>query len=214
MTAKKTLMRLAAKVAYLPFLFLRRIENVILHWYYASTACLGMRTVLGENGKIINIQNNPESIRVGKDCVINGELTVFAHAGQIVIGDWCYIGEGTRIWSSCRISIGDRVLIAHNVNVHDTNSHPIDALDRHRHFVNIKQSGHPERIQSIKAAEVVIEDDVWIGLNSIIMKGVTIGRGSIVAAGSIVTTDIPRNCLYVNGKQVRKLDVVLPNSAG
>ena len=48
---------------------------------------------------------------------------------------------------------------------------------------------------SYKSKPIVIEDNVWIGVNVLILKGVTIGHGSVIAAGSIVTRDIPCNCL-------------------
>jgi acetyltransferase-like isoleucine patch superfamily enzyme len=82
------------------------------------------------------------------------------------------------------------VLISHGVNIHDTNSHPIDAEARHAHFRHIIQYGHPRSDIDIKAAPIIIGDDVWIGFGAIILKGVTIGKGAIVAAGALVTRDV------------------------
>ena len=82
-------------------------------------------------------------------------------------------------------------MISHNVNIADTNSHEIDALERHTSFKEIMQEGKHPDYPTVKTKPIIIEDDVWIGFNSIILKGVTIGKGAIIAAGSVVTKDIP-----------------------
>lgn len=139
--------------------------------------------------RVVNLRNNRVLIKIGANTVVRGELLIYMHGGSIDIGDYCYIGEDSRIWSANRIYIGDRVLIAHNVNIHDSNDHPIDPLERHEHYKKIITTGHPKQV-NMKSAEINIEDDVWIGFNSIILKGVTIGRGSIIAAGTLVNRDI------------------------
>ncbi|MDB9521111.1 acyltransferase [Dolichospermum circinale CS-1225] len=151
-----------------------------------------MSTRLLGCGRIHNLSNKPDLISIGSNSVIKGELLIFAHAGQIKIGKDCYVGEGTRIWSANSITIGDRVLISHNVNIHDTNSHSLDTKLRHEHFIKILSYGHPQNNDfDIYSEPLFIEDDVWIGFNSTILKGVKIGRGAIVAAGSVVTKDVP-----------------------
>lgn len=117
---------------------------------------------------------------------------VFADAGKITIGRDCYVGDGTRIWSAEAITIGDRIQISHNVNIHDTNSHSTDAILRHQHFIDILSDGRVNTKNfEIQSRTIVIEDDVWIGFNATILKGVRICKGAIVAAGSVVTTDVP-----------------------
>ncbi len=114
---------------------------------------------------------------------------MFAHGGRILFGEWCFVGEGTRVWSASSVTIGDRVLISHGVNIHDCDSHPRDPAERHRHYRELRESGHPRTLDSVPNAPVVIGDDAWIGFNATVLKGVTIGARSIVAAGSIVTAD-------------------------
>lgn len=138
-----------------------------------------------------NLRGDARRICIGSDTVVRGELLVFAHEGAVSIGHGCYVGEGTRIWSSANIVIGNRVLISHDVDIHDTNSHPIDAQERHQHFMRIMQVGHPRSDVRIAAKPITIEDDVWIGFGASILKGVTIGRGAIVAACSVVVADVP-----------------------
>ncbi len=142
------------------------------------------------SARIENISKKKDNIIIGKNSLIKGELLIFAHCGRIEIGDYCFIGEYTKIWSSESIKIGDRVLISHNVNIHDTNSHPIDLLERHEHFKNIIFKGHPISGIFLNEKKITICDDVWIGFNSIILKGITLGKGSIVAAGSVVVNDV------------------------
>jgi acetyltransferase-like isoleucine patch superfamily enzyme len=140
---------------------------------------------------VTNILGDRQAIRIGRNTVVAGQLLTFGHSGDIEIGEWCFVGPGSRIWSAASIRIGNRVLISHNVNVHDSDSHPLDAAERHEQYVEIVQSGHPRQAGSIRAAPVVIGDDAWIGFNSTVLKGVTIGPGAIVAAGSVVTGDVP-----------------------
>ena len=105
------------------------------------------------------------------------------------MGEYCYLGQDSRIWSSCSVYIGDRVLIAHHVTILDNQTHPTDPQDRHEHFKRIITTGHPWQID-LEERPVRIEDDAWIGCNCIVLPGVTIGRGAIVGAGSVVTKDV------------------------
>ncbi len=141
-------------------------------------------------------QEAENKIKIGRDTIIRGELLVFRHGGEIGIGDHCIVGHGSRIWSSKSINIGDRVLIAHNVNIHDNVSHPLDSKERHEDFVHIVKHGLQNNV-NLKEQEIVIEDDVWIGFNATIMKGVTIGKGAIIGANTVITKDIPPYAVVV-----------------
>lgn len=126
---------------------------------------------------------------------------VYAHAGKIELGSWCYVGIRSEIWSMNSVRIGDRVLISHDCNIHDGDGHSLDAAARHYHFRTIIQKGHPKDpadMEDVKSAPVVIEDDVWISFGVTILKGVRIGAGSVIAARSIVTQDVPSGVLYRN----------------
>ncbi len=129
-------------------------------------------------------------IQVGRSSLVAGELLVFAHGGGISIGEWCYVGEGARIWSSSSVRIGDRVLISHNVNIFDSMTHPVGARQRHEQFRSIMTSGHPKVID-LGERPVVLEDDVWIGAAASVLRGVTVGAGSVVATGAVVTKSVP-----------------------
>jgi acetyltransferase-like isoleucine patch superfamily enzyme len=170
-----------------------------------SSAELGHGSRLLEGANVYNIRKVRESIWIGKNSLIGGDLLTFAHGGEIRIGDWCYVGKGSHIWSGASVRIGDRVLISHGVNIHDCDSHPKDAGDRHRQFVQIATRGHPIDIRTIASEPIRIDDDVWIGFNASIMKGVVIGARSIIAAGSIVTRSVPPDSMVV-GSNLRQIN--------
>lgn len=197
------LYRWLGEILWAPFRMIQASENALRSFRFrtAARAQRGVRFL--PSARVLNIGNRREAITIGANSVIAGELLTFRHGGAIKIGDWCYVGEGSRIWSAECIVIGNRVLIAHNVNIHDSNSHPLDAPERHRHFREIAQRGHPQKIENILSSQVIIEDDVWIGFNVIILKGVTIGRGSVIGAGSIVTKDLPPFSRYVKDDLIK-----------
>lgn len=145
--------------------------------------------VIHPSSVIDNMRNDATLIRIGPNSHILGQLLLFAHGGEIEVGQDCFIGEDSKIWSAEKVTIGNRVLISHGVNIFDSLTHPINATKRHQQFLEIISSGHPESID-LDEAEVMINDDVWIGAMSIILKGVTIGEGAIIGAGSVVTKDV------------------------
>jgi acetyltransferase-like isoleucine patch superfamily enzyme len=140
---------------------------------------------------IVNPQGKRAAIRVGAGTHLYGRLLVFPKSGEIVIGAHCYIGPGAQIWSAGRVTIGDRVFMSHGVNVHDNNAHPMSARLRHIQFVHAVSPQVDEAFAAIRMAPVVIEDDAWVGFNATVLKGVTIGRGAVVGAASVVTADVP-----------------------
>ena len=162
---------------------------------------------LGSSARIRNIRGHSQYIRVGGHTLIAGELLVFAHGGHISVGEWCYIGEGARIWSSDLVNIGDRVLISHNVNIFDSMTHPLNARERHAHFKAILLTGHPMDT-NLGERPVIIGNDVWVGANSCILRGVTVGEGAIVGAGAVVIHDVTPYTIVAGNpaRVIRELD--------
>ncbi|MEZ4731732.1 MAG: DapH/DapD/GlmU-related protein [Caldilineaceae bacterium] len=108
---------------------------------------------------------------------------------------------GVMLVAAERIVIGDRVQVGANSTIVDTDFHPLTAEGRARDFL---AGAH---------APIVIEDDIFIGMQSLILKGVTIGRGSVVGAGSVVTRDVPPG-VVVAGKPavvVKELESLMEN---
>lgn len=167
------------------------------NWHYLMRRALGRPTCIADRSarllttaRIINIGGPSERIRIGRCSIVAGELLVFPHGGRITIGDWCFVGPQTRIWSGGAIEIGDRVLVSHGVNIFDNLTHPLDARGRHAQVRAIYESGHPREID-LGDAPARIGDDAWIGAGATVLRGVTIGRAAIVAAAAVVTRDVP-----------------------
>lgn len=171
-------------------MFIRLASKVFLRIFPKVLYVVGNGSKIYPEARIINILKNKSAISIGNSSHIQGELLIFAHGGSIRIGNECYIGVGTRIWSGQSVTIGNRVLISHGVNIFDNQTHSLSASERNQHFRKIFSTGHPTEI-SLGERPVVIEDDVWIACMSIILRGVHIGRGAIIAAGSVVTKDVP-----------------------
>ena len=144
---------------------------------------------------IINLSKIKANIIIGKNTQIYGSILVYPYSGRVIMGDNCSLGEHSRIVSTEEIIIGNRVLIAHNVNIYDNNSHPNDAILRHEDFINNYTTGIKK--YDLNSKKIVIEDDVWIGFNCIILKGVKIGKGAIVGAGTMITKSIPEYAVVV-----------------
>ncbi|WP_159931152.1 DapH/DapD/GlmU-related protein [Oceanicoccus sp. KOV_DT_Chl] len=123
---------------------------------------------------------------VGKGLHI-GKTPLFWAAEKITIADNVYIGKDVNI--ECNCQIGSYVLIANRVAL----------LGRMDHDFRVKGIpvrfspwvGSKKNLSPFSGDKVVIEDDVWLGYGVIVLTGVTIGKGSIIAAGSLVTKDIP-----------------------
>jgi len=94
------------------------------------------------------------------------------------VGEDCGF-TGTTLVAADRITIGDRVLVGGNASIVDCDFHPLTP------------EGRAETINAGAAAPIVIEDDVFVGMEALILKGVTIGQGAVVGAGAVVTQDVP-----------------------
>jgi acetyltransferase-like isoleucine patch superfamily enzyme len=135
---------------------------------YAEVNCLSHRgIILGER------------VSIGKFAIIRPGNSYGGEIGEgLKIGDHSNIGPYSYIGCSGYIEIGNNVMISPRVSIYAEN-HVFDRTD-----ITIKEQG-------VQRQFVKIEDDCWIAANSIILAGVTIGRGSVVAAGSVVTRDVP-----------------------
>jgi len=168
-----------------------------------------------------------KGVVLGQRVIFIGKPIVYRSEGNIIIGDnvtirsadWGYhtaiysparlmtdfddalleIGDGTRIngasiHATLRVIIGTNCLIAANTAILDSDGHGVTPEDR--------QKKNPKRLP------VIIGHNVWIGMNSIVLKGVTIGDNAVVAAGSIVTKDVTANTIVGGNpaKVIKKID--------
>lgn len=128
--------------------------------------------------------------RVGKG--VHVDIDFRCECGKhIFVGDKVIINMGCTFVDNNRIDIGSNVLIAPNVQIY-TAGHSIKVDER---MVSDWKEGH--EICRTFALPVKIEDGVWIGGGTIILPGVTIGRNSVIGAGSVVSRSIPANCVAV-----------------
>jgi acetyltransferase-like isoleucine patch superfamily enzyme len=202
--------------------FLRSELNRIGRRYarYCQITEALQHVTLGEGAKFVGepiLTMHPEaSISIGARVTLNSdnsEYHVSMYAPVKLVADRAgatiSIGDDTRIHGSCihawkSIAIGKRCLIAANCQIVDSNGHPT-ALDCPE--IRIRETDCPR--------PVVICDDVWIGTGAIILPGVTIGQGSVVGAGAVVTRDIPAGVVVAgNPARVVRSQAVIPASAG
>lgn len=150
-----------------------------------KSADMQIDKILRTNANCIKKNGRTTIIRMdkGSKFKVNGEFSIY-YGGDII----CFknssleIGSGfcnsnIKIRCSEKIKIGNNVAISHDVTIMDSDAHYID------------YEGY-----EIKKP-VIIGDNVWIGTRATILKGVTIGNGSIIAAGAVVTKDVPENCI-------------------
>lgn len=147
----------------------------------------------------ISVRNpieNKKYIEIGENCLLNGNFIFEIKEGKITIGDRTFIGGGTFICTD-EIQIGNDVMFSWGCTVTDNNSHSHIWPERKNDVLEWKRGLDENNIgaykdwSNVKKGKIKIKDKAWIGFNSIILKGVTIGEGAIVGAGSVVTKDVP-----------------------
>ncbi len=128
------------------------------------------------------------SLKIGEGSIVEGRLVCEQEGVSIVIGRNTFIG-GSLLASAGRIEVGDDVLISWGCNIVDHNSHAV-GWSKRKHDVEDWYHGRKDWA-SVVIRSVRICDKSWLGLNVIVLKGVEIGEGAVVAAGSVVTKSVP-----------------------
>jgi acetyltransferase-like isoleucine patch superfamily enzyme len=172
----------------------RRLQQ---HRNYLLTQCkLGAAfngALWQKNTAILNLPVGNQSgdrnrVVIGDNCNLNVEIHC-AKRGQVVIGNNVFMNAKTRIRCDHEIRIGDRCMFGPDVRIWDTNNHLMSATARRRQALEICE----KTVDSYEGggAPVLIGEDVWLCMEVIVLAGVTIGNGSVIGAGSVVTSDIP-----------------------
>jgi len=145
-------------------------------------------------------------IAIGCDVCLSGQISIgfsnfFGSRPELVVGDGTFIGHRVGFNIGRSIRIGQHCYVASGCSIVDMDGHPIDAADR--------RAGKPTPSEGCEA--IFIGDDVWIGFHAMILKGVTIGDRSVVAAGALVTKDVPADVVVAgNPARVVKSLVAAP----
>jgi Acetyltransferase (isoleucine patch superfamily) len=156
----------------------------------------------------------PSNITVGDFSWVRGDLETLTAKARISVGHHCYIGPGTRIWSAEAITIGNFVQIAQCVDIYDNNSHSLDHMKRREEIVRRFERKEDVGLLDVAISAVLIEDDVWIGAKSTVLKGVRIGKGSIVGANSVVVHDVPPFTLVAGNPACEVRQLAQSDSSG
>lgn len=154
-------------------------------WILNKKCNLVVDQIFRTNANSIKKNGRTTLIRIDENATMNvkGDFSIY-YGGDII----CFkdskleLGSGfcnsnVKIRCSKEITIGERVAISHDVTIMDSDAHCVD-------YENYEMS-----------KPVHIKDNVWIGTRATILKGVTIGEGAIIAAGAVVTKDVPQNSM-------------------
>ena len=151
-----------------------------------KTHCAVPTLKISRNNAVVTICNNVifnnyQNVAWYSKCLIEVGFNA-----QLVIGKNSGMSSGM-IYCANKVTIGENVNIGGGTRIYDSNFHSLNWEDRRTHILDKKNT---------KTAPVIIDDDVFIGANCIIGKGVHIGARSIVAAGSVVVKDIPADEIW------------------
>lgn len=145
----------------------------------------------------------PVGLKIGNHVTLQEPGLSPEKNGYIEIGDYSYI-SGCSIAATEKIIIGKYVYIAGGVTIVDTDFHPIDPAERLRDTVAISTIGDKAKRLKFDSEPVYIEDDVSIGYNATILKGVTIGSGSIIEPGTVVLKNVPAGSIVSGNPAIIK----------
>jgi len=132
----------------------------------------------------------PDALVIGANCTMDGVHFALGEKGRVQIGDYCYFTNAVLL-CELEMRIGHYVVIGWNATIGDTDCHPLNPAERIADAIACSPLGRGRPRPEIPRRPVTIEDDVWIGPNATILKGVCIGTGAFIEAGSLVTRDVP-----------------------
>jgi acetyltransferase-like isoleucine patch superfamily enzyme len=202
----------------MPFNLLARLAKVVSRYkffkyrdYFLSS--LPISSHLTRSFNIYSSFPYPR-LTVGESCLLAPSLFFEDLTGSISIGNNVYCSSDVKIFCRNSIVIGSNVAIASQVVIYDHDSMPLNHLMRrnittyvtHNYMCSSFYRQMPWA--GVNSSPICIEDDVWIGTRCLILKGVTIGSSSVVAAGSVVTKNVPPFSLVagVPARIIRGLD--------
>lgn len=155
----------------------------------SASICGDGRVIIGASWTKVNPFKTLFVMNENSRLIVNGRFEIYANSSLYVnenatltLGSG-YFNTGLNMSVFESVTIGEKVYISENVTIRDSDDHRLTSWEESE----VQTKG--------MTAPITIEDNVWIGMNATILKGVTIGTGSVVAAGAIVTKDVPPHCL-------------------
>jgi galactoside O-acetyltransferase len=170
------------------------------------------------DGVFLDVRNPQEGVKyleVGEDSLITGKFVFETIEGRIKIGDRTFIGGGLFIATE-RLEIGDDVMFSWGCTVMDNDAHSLKWSQRKNDVIQWKKGlekhmlGKFKNWEGVSKGKITIKSKAWIGFNSTILKGVTVGEGAIVAAGSVVVRDVP-DWTIVGGNPAKEIRTIPEN---
>ncbi len=202
----------ALKVLYgaafqIDYLRIDAVEWALSKFFYAPM----VRSRCDTAGRRLNVTSPPYvrgnvRIHIGDDCNFSSfdiRTGKFPQDPVLTFGDDVWVGSKVLIALTKSITIGSHVLIAGRTDIQDADGHPSESERRERF----------EQMAEADSKPVIIHDYAWLGRDVHVLKGVTIGRGAVVAAGSVVASDVPDHALAM-GVPARVVKVSPPPPGG
>lgn len=175
--------------------FLHKMQRKMQRRYMS----VGVGTIL-QQPDCLDFRLTPEErkyVTIGERGLIKAQFTFETQQGEVHIGTNTHIG-GAQFICRTRIEIGNDVTMAWGITLYDHDSHSTEweyrQHDNEQCYTDYVETGNTiahKDWSHVNSAPIKIEDKVWIGMDVLILKGVTIGEGSVVAARSVVTKDVP-----------------------
>jgi len=189
---------------------LRRLKASMMHRWNLS-----LLDRCGEDTQVPGLVDRRAAraqISVGRGCLIQGQLVVERDESRLEIGNNVLLGGGSIIDCALSVHVEDDVLISYQCIIADSDNHSLYPELRTGDLHNWMYSRWHDWSHSAMAP-VMIKRGAWIGARSIILKGVTVGEGSVVGMGSVVTHDVPPRTV-VAGNPARVIREIDPIPAG
>jgi len=161
------------------------------HGALPANVRIGSNTIITADYAFKRFRSRQEqALVIGANCTMDGVHFAVGQEGKVTIGDYCYFTNAVLL-CELELRLGNYVMIGWNATIADSDFHPLAPAERIADAIACSPLGKGRPRPPILRKPVVVEDDVWIGPNATILKGVRIGRGAFIEAGSLVTRDVP-----------------------
>ena len=198
------LLRIVHFIVHLSHVIIRNVN----YYIYKNRITSNGKFNINLGGAILGMQSKDQVV-VGKYFNLQGWIMVLPNA-HIKIGDYTTIGPKTIIDVWKNVEIGSYCMISAEVRIQDNNSHSIYAQDRLTDILGAADVTGGKGINHTNDVRKAIKigDHVWIGRRVTILKGVTIGDRSVIATGTIVSKDVPADCVFAGnpGRVVKEIE--------